>query len=281
MIMVRGISRRDAIITGVVAAIVVLGVIGYFVFIRDGDGGGGDNGDDEPVNLPPDADAGFDQTIYPGEQANFSAQSSFDPDGDDLYYYWDMDAGIDSDSDGIKDNDRDLVGMEVSYMYPIAYETIEYFVTLTVADRPPSNPNALTDTDVTKVIIYVSDSGGETPTITMSCNHVPGVPGLSEPHFLVRIEDATSEEMISNFTFRLDDEGEGLILNGSVSDIILVPPNATIRFVDTSLDGRIGIGDTFTIKETDVIQEGCWFSLYYEQINEEPEMAGDVELIGG
>jgi hypothetical protein len=112
----------------------------------------------------------------------------------------------------------------------------------------------------------------------MSCNHVPGVPGFSEPHFVVRIEDATSEEMISNFTFRLDDvEGE-LILNGSVSDIILVPPNATIRFVDTSLDGMIGIGDTFSIKETDVIQEGCWFSLNYEQIGKESELAGDVEL---
>lgn len=267
--MAREINRREAIIVGVAALIVVLGVVGYFVFLRDTGEGGGDNGDDGNGNSRPVADAGYDITVMSGDQVNLSGAGSYDNDLDDLFYYWDMDYEVDSNSDGIKDNDWDLVGMDVTYMYPLAFETITYIVTLNVSD------GEISDTDTVRVTILAEDGGDETPELTLSCRYQVSIPYI-EAHFLITVDSASSSEMISNFSYRLESAEGDLILNGTISDIVVVPPNATIRFIDSPELTRLGEGDTFSIKEGNDISEGCWFYLFY---NLERDPVGEVELI--
>jgi len=279
--MVKGIKTRDLIIAGAVVAGLVLVAVGYFVFIKDnGDDGDGD-GNGDPINTRPVADAGVDETIYPGDQVELSGKSSFDPDDDDLFYYWDMDSGVDSNNDGINDNDRDLVGINVSYTYPTPAETITYIVTLTVADGDISGEETLTDTDTVRVVILLNANEGEIPDVTMSCNYQPGVsfPTTFDAHFLVSIDSVTSYEMISNFSYKLEKANGDILLNGSIQDIMVVPANATIRFINGPAIETMGEGDTFSIKEGGEIEEGCFFSLYYKNKEEmEPVIVGEVEL---
>ncbi|MGA1820670.1 MAG: PKD domain-containing protein [Thermoplasmatota archaeon] len=270
--MVKGIRTRDALIAGAVAAVIVLGVIGYFVFFRGGEEDNSDNGNGD-LNHSPEADAGYDISIESGEEFFLSGERSTDKDGDDLFYFWDMDAGVDSNSDGIKDNDKDIVGENISYIYPIAFETITYIVTLNVTDGPYNSPDTLWDTDTVKVTIIVNETDSA-PEVSLECQYQDALPPL-DAHFVVVVSDVTSQEFIANYTFAIESAEGEVLEEGAVSDIILVPRNATVRFVDTPTLIKMDPNDNFNIKEEEDIAEGCWFYLYYLNFR---EPVGEVEL---
>ncbi|MGA1793249.1 MAG: PKD domain-containing protein [Thermoplasmatota archaeon] len=270
--MVKGIRKRDALIVGVVVAIIVLGIIGYFIFFR-GDEGGNDENGDEDLNHAPEADAGYDISIGSGEEFFLSGERSTDKDGDDLFFFWDLDAGVDSNSDGIRDNDKDIVGENISYIYPLAFETITYIVTLNVTDGPYNSPDTLWDTDIVKVTIVVNETESA-PEVSLDCQYQDALPPL-EAHFVVVVRDISSQEFIANFSFRVENANGDTLEEGSVSDIILVPRNATVRFVDTPALTSMDPNDNFNIKEEGEIVEGSWFCLFYLNYR---EPVGEVEL---
>ena len=92
-----------------------------------------------------------------------------------------------------------------------------------------------------------------------------------------RFSEAVSyAELISNFTFSLEDEDGNRIMNGTLSELIILPPNATIRLIDSPELGRLGENDMFYIKEGGEIVEGCNLILYYNLLR---DPVGEVELI--
>ncbi|MBN1539852.1 MAG: hypothetical protein JW939_06880 [Candidatus Thermoplasmatota archaeon] len=271
--MAGGLNPRNIAIIGVVAAVIILCVIGYFIFYRGGgndDENGGDNGNS---NRPPVADAGYPVTVLSGEEVFLSGNRSYDPDGDELSYFWDMDAGIDSNSDGIKDNDRDIVGIDVVYTYPPPEDTLTYIVTLNVTDGPLNDPATRWDTSTVRVTILVNETQ-TAPQVSMECQYQDENPLLG-PHFVLRVSEVTSREFVSNFTYSMENPDGEPILAGAVSDIILVPLNATIRFIDSPSMTLLDQQDTFSVREGLDIVEGCRFLLYYRNFR---EPVGEIEL---
>jgi hypothetical protein len=83
------------------------------------------------VNLgTPVADAGVDLVVDEDEVFRLDGSGSED-DGTIVGYYWDMDASVDSDGDGIFDNDRDATGVDATWKYT---SPGDYIVTLIVVD---------------------------------------------------------------------------------------------------------------------------------------------------
>ncbi len=78
----------------------------------------------------PDADAGDDLIVEEDEAFRMDGSGSED-DGTIVEYYWDMDASVDSDGDGIFDNDKDASGVEPTWKYT---KPGEFIVTLIVID---------------------------------------------------------------------------------------------------------------------------------------------------
>jgi hypothetical protein len=80
--------------------------------------------DEEPpecsfVPLPSDV-------VAEGELVTLDASGSYDPDGDIVSFIWDIDVDFDSDGDGIYDNDVDLTGEVVTFIwYDNDYATVK------------------------------------------------------------------------------------------------------------------------------------------------------------
>ncbi|MGA1872817.1 MAG: PKD domain-containing protein [Thermoplasmatota archaeon] len=270
--MVKGINTRNTVIFGIAALAVITMAVGYFVLF----GQEGDPGEEEENgngNHPPEADAGYDLTIMSGQEVLLSANRSYDKDGDDLFYFWDMDAGIDSNSDGMKDNDKDVVGMDISYFYPPPSDTLTYIVTLNVTDGAYDDPETMWDTDTIRVTILVNTTE-EAPEVPVECQYQEALPPF-DAHFVIVVGEVTSEEFIANFTFVIESAEGDRIQEGYVSDIILLPRNATVRFIDTPAVTLMDANDNFNIREGGDIEEGCWFYLYYKDFR---GPAGQVEL---
>jgi len=264
--MLKGLKLRDLVIVGIIL-IIALGAAGYFLFVRDDNNSVNNDDDDDPVNKRPTADAGMDLVLTSGAEATLNGSGSFDPDGDELIYSWDLDSGVDSDNDGVLDNDRDIMGKEVTWVY-VAREEITYIVTLNVTDTE------LFDTDTVRVTI-LPPKDDDPPEISMSCRYQAAIPPYLEAHYIITIDTASRTELISNYTYRLEDGSGDLILNGSVPDLILTPPNATIRFVDAPQLNRMSGNDMFYIKERGEISRDCVFYLFYNNLR---EPVGEIEL---
>jgi len=266
--MERGMDLKKAVIVGAVVLVILVGGA-YLLFFGGGEDGSGKDDQNIEKNRSPVADAGRDITVKAGELFNLSGWDSSDPDGDPLSYYWDMDAGTDSNSDGINDNDRDREGVNITYSYPITGSTTTYIVTLNVSDGDKW------DTSTVRVTVIVEE---EPLTVSMSCRYEAGYPPLIEAQFILSVDSVSRNESFTEFHFTLEDPEGDTIRQGAVLDLINLSTDAEIRYIDNPLTsmGEIDGGDVFTLKENQEIVEGCVFKLYY--LNE-LDPAGEVERI--
>jgi len=97
-----------------------------------------------PMNRPPTADAGPDQTVDPGARVTLDGTASSDPDGDPLTYAWTVPAGI-------------TLSSTASVMPTFtAIMAGTYAFTLTVTDD-----EGLTDTDIVTITVRTTGGGGQ------------------------------------------------------------------------------------------------------------------------
>ncbi|MCK5560469.1 MAG: hypothetical protein KAJ51_07730, partial [Thermoplasmata archaeon] len=101
-------------------------------------------------NKIPVADAGSDILVEVGQVFSLDASGSYDLDGYIIEYYWDFNVEEDSDGDGIKDNDHDREGVNVSWKYT---KTGVNIITLIVIDD-----QLATSKDTLKVIVKTTIS---------------------------------------------------------------------------------------------------------------------------
>ncbi len=109
-----------------------------------------------PVNDPPIANAGPDQTTNEDIAVVLDSSDSFDIDGDALTYIWDIDNIVDSNNDGTFDNDPDLIGRVVTVIYTVPGT---YTVTLMVTDGIVTLPSADTCTITVNNVLPVANAG--------------------------------------------------------------------------------------------------------------------------
>lgn len=262
------IGKREMIVIGV-ALLLIISIAVYFVFIRDiGSDDIVDDDQDRKDNRKPVADAGLDQAIVPGEPAILDATGSYDDDNDVLFFKWDIDSGVDSNNDGINDNDWVINGELVEWTYPAPDEMITYIVTVNVSDGESWS------TDTSQVTIYLQDE--ETiPEVTLSCNYQQEIPYISS-RFIVTVEEVSSYESIFNYSYLLEDPEGEVLSNGTLASLVPTGPNSTeIAFIDTPGIGDLDSLDTISLREGAEIVEGCYLTLYYK---DEREPVGEVEL---
>lgn len=268
---------KKGLVAGI-AVLVIIGVGGYLLLIRDNGGDNGGDGGGNGNNRSPVADAGRDFSVIPGESFYLNGSSSSDPDGDLLRYYWDMDIGTDSNNDGIFDNDRNREGVNISFSYPMTIEvTTEFIVTLNVTE---DNDDPLWDHSTVTIRVVVEEEPLPPPEVTLSSSFVTppfGLPG--EPQFVVTVSSATRDEFISNYSYKVEGIDGETLREGDIVDLVNLTQHAEIRFIDTPrltyLDANT---DSFTLKENQEIVENCVFILIYNDMRSGPFESGSVVL---
>ncbi|MDG6224651.1 MAG: PKD domain-containing protein [Candidatus Thermoplasmatota archaeon] len=263
-------TRINPIVVIVVILVIIAIASGAWFFLRKGTEINNDDAQDDDMNRGPTARAGLDRVISPGETVVLDGSLSNDPDGDSLSYSWDVDDSVDSNGDGIYDNDADHIGVVVEHTYPLTEMTMTYRVTLNVSDGKKY------DKDTLLVTIYVGSS--EDPVdINMSCSYTiipPPLPG--DPYYTVTIESVSSQENILNFSYVLRSPDGDVILEGGVFPLMAAPPNATIRYVDSNPRYQdVSAGDVVLIKDIQPVLEGSSFEIYYKTFN---MPAGNITL---
>ncbi len=264
---VKGVPLKNMIVIAIVVIIVI--ALGYYFLSRSSNEA--DNQDDNgSINGPPMAEAGFDQIIASGEEVKLNGTLSSDPDDDDLIFRWDLDDSLDSDLDGIADNDVDLMGEKVTWLYPIPENTITYRVTLNVSDGEKW------DKDTALITIRVQDNTTP-PEITMACRYgnIEGGPSYLDPHYIITVESTTSNENILNFSYMIVDPEENILYHEELRYLLANTYNDTIRYRDITGIGLVTQGDLILIRDVPEIPEGSTYLLYY--LNE-PDPAGEVDL---
>jgi len=233
------------------------------------DGGRG-AGEEDDRNRTPVADAGYDLTAAPGESVQLSGNGSYDPDGDELDFRWDLDDSVDSDMDGKDDNDVDARGITVNHVFPIPSETTTYTVVLNVTD------GSRWDKDRVKVTVMMQDNMTP-PEIDMSCRYVESPSGIIgvDPHFMITVDDVTRTENLMNYSFEVLGENEEVLSEDELRVLTLNTYEDDIRYRDITDLGKLSSGDQILIRETEDYTTGVRFLLYY-LMGKDP--AGEVIL---
>ncbi|MBT4385186.1 hypothetical protein HOD30_05585 [Candidatus Peregrinibacteria bacterium] len=171
-----------------------------------GDGGGGpDGGLRDAIN-----DRSIDLAIYSTHK--LSAEQSFDSDSEIVDAYWDLDASVDADGDGIANNDAQLVGLTAEIG---PYDDIDRKeVTLWVFDTVGNNSSARVYVDIYVPNIILSDA------TTLQINGTTSPLSPEFPFHIVRDRDGLVTEVGDGYL--TDDDGNILINNLSDSDLLSV-----------------------------------------------------------
>lgn len=263
-------NRRSRLIAVIMIVLVLSGFVatGYF-FLRDGQSDEGTNDDDEKdTNRAPIANAGLDRAVTPGEDVTLDGSMSSDLDGDRLSYHWDVDDSIDTNGDGVTDNDRDLEGVVVTHTYPEVESTVTFRVVLNVSD------GSKWDTDHVLVTVYMSNTE-DAPMIDLSCRYTTfPLPGVN-PQYVITVTSVSTEQMLLNYSYQLTSPEDQVISQGTVSSLVIAPPNSTIRYVDLNLDQQLSEDDSIIIKDVAAIPEGSVLELFYKAF---PNPSGFVVL---
>jgi hypothetical protein len=98
-----------------------------------------------PPNQPPVADAGVDQEVLEGFEVTLDGSASFDPDDDDLNYYWDQ-----IGEPKVELVDADTVN-PTFFAPPVKDGCIELIFSLTVTDT--EEPGGLTSSDTVQITV--------------------------------------------------------------------------------------------------------------------------------
>lgn len=233
------------------------------------------NDDDEEgtENSAPVAVAGGDVFIEKDEMATLDASNSSDPDDDELEYFWDIDSTVDADNDGDSSNDHDLTGVTVTYAFTDASPGDVVVVTLMVSDGEFEA--------IDTIQITITESVEEDPpVVTMSVEYSDPVLPLTDPTYVILIDEVSRLEHLNDYTYEIWSENDTMVMEGGLNEIISAGMNETVRYVDlaTSPEGlnNVSEGDSIIIKDVPPIQEGQLFVLRYMGHIKE---AGSIELV--
>ncbi len=123
-----------------------------------------------PVNSPPIAEAGPDQQGTVGQELQFDASQSYDPDGDQLTFYWDFGDG------------HTAQGRQVTHTYNKANV---YLVVLTVDDG--------TETETDSLTVQITSTPNNTDSIII--NELMPNPAGSDEYEWIELKNVSEQEI--------------------------------------------------------------------------------------
>lgn len=136
--------------------------------------------DAEPFVIVDNGDGVVDLAIF--STMSLSAEESFDSDSEIVDAYWDLDATVDADGDGILNNDEEVIGLTADIG---PYDTL----------------------DPREVTVYITDAVGNTASSITTVNiYVPDIQILDAVPELV---DGTTDPLSPEFPFHLIRDREG------------------------------------------------------------------------
>jgi hypothetical protein len=244
----------------IIIAVIIIAVMAVVIMVAVLDG---ENEDEERENNPPIADAGEDVTLEPTEQHTLDGSGSEDLDGDELEFYWDTNDEIDSDNDGVMDNDRDLVGETVEYTAPVPESTETITITLTVSD------GTFNDTDTVDITVEVEEEI-DPPEVVFTVSYGDPFGLVADPHYILTLSEVSRMETMDNFTYEIRDADDEMVLYGTLDELLLAGVNETVRYVDleTSIEGLdlVSEGDSVLVRDTAPVEQGMTFHLLYKGV---------------
>ncbi|MFA5792477.1 MAG: S-layer homology domain-containing protein [Candidatus Gracilibacteria bacterium] len=135
---------------------------------------------DDSAPFPVVSDREIDLAIF--STTTISAENSFDGESEIVDAYWDLDASVDADGDGIFNNDDEVIGLNATV-------------------------GPYTSTDPKTVTLYISDSAGNTASAEVTVNIF--VPGISIASATTSSVSGTTDPSSPVFPFHLVREREG------------------------------------------------------------------------
>lgn len=202
----------------------------YYVFILIYTGGTSDS----PIgNHPPHADISGPQQVYLNELVEYTANGSYDDDGDKLEYRWYFHDGT------------EFSGVSVQYTYKEYFDDIEkdtHQITLIVSDGEFNNSFFLMVT----VLVGEDDKPPEVGLISDSTT----IPGLTKYYTINVVSVENGDVGIDNISYTL--------ISSSSGEILLGGPNSTVRSIDkTSTNATIRYMNNWD----DNMETQEWFSI--------------------
>ncbi len=185
-----------------------------------------------PDNLAATASAGgpyvAQATGWEGAWVFLDGRDSFDPDGDELTYEWDLDMAVDSGGDGDPNNDVDATEPTATRVFPIGQTDISLVVT---DEYGVSSEPDVTMVTVSLIEVSIDIKPGSYPnSINMGSNGVIPVAFLTDEAF-----DASTIDP-ATVTLRGEDFSDGLVKLRGKKDAPVPMSNLTDVDDDGDLD---------------------------------------------
>ena len=238
----------------VVAILVVVLIIlaSYFVFTGKKESSN-KTPSEQTQNRKPFAQISVDRRIVEvNEEVLFSANGSYDPDGDPLLYFWDFSDAEDSDGDGDPANDRDATGINVTHRYS---SPGQYRVILTVSD------GELSDEASTTITVLEGGGGGESPpeVTFLPPIYIEANPPIRE-QWKLTVQEVDREELYVNYTLQLY-HNTTLLISINLGEAT----EGDVVYRDVDLSTTLSPGDIITIYPSEdlPVVEGDVVKLFY------------------
>lgn len=242
-------GRKTVLVVLLVAALIILA--SYFMFTGE-EKSSKKTPSEQPQNRRPFAQISVDRRVVEvNEEVHFSANGSYDPDGDPLVYIWDFNDDYDSDGDGNPANDRDATGVNVTHRYTTPGQ---YRVTLTVSDGELSD-------QATTTISVLEGGGSETPpeVTFLPPIHIEANPPIKE-QWKLTVQEVDREELYVNYTLQIY-HNTTLLFSINLGDAT----EGNVVYRDVDLSTTLSQGDIITIYPSEDLPviEGDVVKLFY------------------
>ncbi len=244
-------SRSRKILVFAIVVVVIIVLASYFIF-TGGKEKSKKNPSEVPQNRKPFAQISVDKRVVNvNEEVLFSANRSYDPDGDSLIYIWDFSDADDSDGDGDPANDRDATGLNVTHRYT---RPGQYRVILTVSD------GELSDQAFTTITVLEGGGGETPPEVTfLPPIYIEANPPIRE-QWKLTVQEVDREELYVNYTLQIY-HNTTLLISINLGDA----SEGDVVYRDVDLSTTLSPGDIITIyPSVDLpVVEGDIVKLFY------------------
>lgn len=198
-----------------------------------------------------------DITVKQGEPVVIDLSGSYEMNGKELNFTWDVNNHVNTDNKNSTTDDINFIGERISYIYPYEMETKEYIITLNVS----------VDNEFKGVQKEINVMVMAPPLLYLSYNYHEASQSSPEYYEFVIYKDKNSQyHNLENYSYQVMN-GSSIIFEGRVKDLIQGPEvgEDIIGPIELKENGNwiLDTGDKFLIEDNEFIFPGGKFMILY------------------